>query len=242
MYVVTGILLAGILSISGQPGTSEATDSFEVNYTFSCTGCEKKPNYFFGALKPADATRYFGLNQVVDSWLNYEVDKNASLFSMASPSAEGTWSGKLVVKPIDAYAISTLFKGAGNYILKVFRFTPSSTSDATEAGIILSYTPPTQPSPEATAGTATPSPTPMATPPSTITSTPFPTPKPTPKVTPEPTVNIGTVAGTILEPTPTPQPTILPTPKAHYPIPIIITLGGLMIVGGILPFGLRYTR
>ena len=247
IHSVTSVF-AGSFSISGVPESVDATTPFDVEYTYVCSGCEKKNNYFFGALKAADSNRFFGLNQVGDQWINYEEEKNALLYFLSSPSAEGTWSGKLTVKPINPINLSSYFKGAGNYILKVFRFTPSSSSDSMEVPIALTYTIPATPTPipspsPTSTPTPTAAPTPKPTPNPTSLSTPTPTPKSTPMVTPSPIptqiatetaiivdqpITIATVAGVSTEPK---------VPRSNTFIPLFITFGGICVLAGIMPIG-----
>jgi hypothetical protein len=240
-------IFAGSFAITDLPETVDAASVFYLDYTYICSGCEKKPNYFFGALKASDSARFFGLNQVGDQWINYEADKNALLYSFASPSAEGTWSGHLAIKPIDTNNITTLFKGAGNYILKIFRYTPSSSSDTFEIPIILTITPFSTPTPTP-APTATNSPisTPQPTP------TPLPTTTPTQIITPKP-LSLATPLQTPLITSPSAQIfeeslpagsvagsfSIESLPNTNRTAPILITLGAVLVLGGVLPLGFK---
>jgi len=145
-----------------------------------------------------DTTRYFGFTQNSGgSWYEYNSEPSKdyikSTFFSFTP-IEGSWSGKLVAKnnPNDSN-----YKGPGDYLLRVKRYTGNATSSTSESSndITVNFT------------YILPTATPTETPQPTTTATPTPSPTATPTKTPTPT------AAPTKTPTPKPSPTVLASPS-----------------------------
>lgn len=177
------------ISISDIPASIDQNQSFEMSVSFVCPSCTGD-SYLRGAFYPS-GTSYFGFTQDnVGGWSNAPASNCQTYFRVALSdfNKEGTWSGKLSVKPDTE---SSFYAGPGEYIFKVGRYTPSCGSASLwSAEKIIAVTGPT----------ATPTPTPIPT--SVPTNTPAPTQTPTP--TP-----------TAIAATPTPTPVKTPTPTAE---------------------------
>jgi len=245
---------AATFEITGQPESIDAATSFEISYSFNCSSCDKKINYFFGAFKAVDSDYHFGFNLVNDEWIDYESTKDFAKFSQASPSAEGVWSGKLKVKAIDLNLISNHFKGKGQYILRVMRYTPNTTSNKAESSINLLFTPPPTPTP-------TPEPTHEPTPLPTSTPSPIPEPSPTPQITPTTTkspqkptqrtlsashsfelVDLSTASVAGMTNDTDPGMDLKKDSKPNSYIPYIFVAGGMLIFSGAIPAGIKFLK
>lgn len=257
LFYLAQPVTAADFEVSGQPTSTDAATAFDVSYTFTCPSCEKKTNYFFGVFKLADSNYHFGWMTVKDEWINYESVKDATRYANASPSAEGVWKGTLHIKAIDPENVSNLFKGSGNYVLKILRFTPSSTTYKAEVPIALTYTPPPTPTPQPTpSATTTPPPTPTSTPVPLPSTTPLPTPRASLLHTPNPTMLPlqATETASLVTDFPLPaspsagevmglQETALGNSKAESPsllIPLLFLSGGALLTAGALPIGLKF--
>ena len=163
-----------VLSTDNIPLTIDQSQEFDVGIIFTCSNCTTD-SYLRGVFYPSGSS-YFGYTQDNNgNWSNAAGGNCTTYFKIAQTdlSKDGTWSGKLKVKPDKE---STYYNGPGEYLFKVGRYTPSCSSASvwsTESTIAI------------TGPTPTPTPAPTNTP--TPTSTPVPTSTPTPKPTLTPT-------------------------------------------------------
>lgn len=173
------IFAAITVSFSGTPPSIDQAQEFEINVSLSCSSCTSD-SYLRSVFYPS-GTSYFGYTQNnAGNWINAPGGNCTEYFKILSSeiSPEGTWSGKLKVKPDIS---SPSYSGPGDYLFKVGRYTTScSTAWSPETTITI-----TGPTP-----TLTPTPTPTLPPSPVPTSTPLPSPSPTPRpptATPIPT-------------------------------------------------------
>ncbi len=141
-----------------------------------------KNYYIRAAFFQEGKTNYFGYTKNQNSqWNNQPSEIDQYLKITIGP--DNYWSGAVVIKPDSD---SPYFKGKGDYLLKLGRYTESGTSVSwgnTIANIYINAPDPT------------PTPTPIPTP--TPTPTPNPSPPPSPPSTPEvdSSGNLGTSSG-----------------------------------------------
>jgi hypothetical protein len=175
MLVPVSQVRAVSLSVSHVPTTVDRLTEFEVDVVLSCSSCSGD-SYLRGVLYPS-GTNYFGFTKNNEgTWINAPGGECAKYYKvMQEEIVEGSWSGKLTMKPdVDHSA----FQGPGEYLLKIGRYTPS-------CGVTWS-----DPLPLTLAGpTVTPTPAPTAKPTEAPrpTDTPSPTHTPMPSATPTPT-------------------------------------------------------
>lgn len=176
------------VSFSAMPSSVDEQQEVQIDVSLSCSGCGD--SYLRGAFFP-DGSNYFGFTKNNGgTWIGTESDKTQYFKVAQDELVEGSWSGKLVVKPDKD---DSHYNGPGTYQFKVIRYT--SGGSATYADPVnLAISGPTP--------TPTPTNTPVATP--TPTRTPTPTNNPTPTKTPTPTPAVST-------PTKTPTPTVAKT-------------------------------
>jgi hypothetical protein len=180
-------------NISGSGSQVHQDDEIGVNVEVS--GLSSDTSYFLQTrIKSSTGNNYFGYTQdSQNNWYKYstslEPQTIQSQFFAFTTDANGSWSGTVKSK-IDTE--DSNYKGSGDYILQVLRYTGNSKS---ESGISNDYDftvndtrPTSTPTPFPT-NTPTPTPKPTKTPTPAPTSTPTSTPKPTPtsKITPTPT-------------------------------------------------------
>lgn len=178
------------LFISGVPSSIDQSQEFQVNVDFSCPGCTSD-SYLRGAFYPS-GTSYFGYTQDNNgNWSNAAGGNCTAYFKIAQTdlSKDGTWSGKLTVKPDKD---SSYYTGPGEYLFKVGRYPSSCSSPLWSTETTIAITGPSS--------TPTPAPTntpvPTSTPVPTNTPTPKPTLTPTPKITPKPISSASNSAAT----------------------------------------------
>jgi len=156
------IFSATSISFINAPATIDQVQEFEVDATLICTGCTSD-SYIRGVFYPS-GTSYFGYTQNnVGVWINAPGGSCTEYFKIASSDLkEGSWSGKLKVKPDIE---SSYYASPGEYLFKIGRYTGScSATWSSEKTIAI------------TGPTATPTstPTPTNVPSSTPTNTPVP--------------------------------------------------------------------
>jgi hypothetical protein len=197
----------------------EKTDyfTFDVNISgLEKSSCKDKTCYLQGMFTSVSGSpKYFGLTFGQNDWFPYtsspEKDFIKSNFVPFDTNSEGSWSGivRLSVDKSDSD-----YKGPGQYLVKIKRYTGESTSAATDDinQLTVELNEPT-PSPA-----QTPSPTTTNSPTSTmtVTSTPSPAKTPTPSITKNPT-SAPAISPTTQSKTTTPapalslSPTLIPT-------------------------------
>ena len=172
IVIVQPVFAAITLSFANVPASIDQSQDFALDVSLICSGCSSD-SYIRGVFYPG-GTSYFGFTQNNSGdWINAPGGNCTQYYKVAAAdlSKEGTWSGRLYLKPD---ITSPYFIGPGDYVFKIARYTTScSATWSSETTITI-----TGPTPTATpAPTATPSNTP--TPSSTCTPTPSRTPTPT---------------------------------------------------------------
>jgi hypothetical protein len=191
--VFPGCIHAITISSSGAPASIDQNSEFEASVALSCKGCDV--SYLRGVFYPSGIS-YFGFTQNKNGdWINASGGNCNQYYQILQSdlSTEGTWSGKLKVKPDIS---SSLYLGPGDYLFKVGRYSAS-------CGTALW-------SQEVTVAISGPSPTPVPT------VTPIPTHTQAPTYTP---TSAPTHTPTI-KPNPTVTNSVTPTKKST-PTPII---------------------
>lgn len=213
LFFTVPAFAAGSIFFSGAPGVINYDQEIELEVALDCGNCGD--SYLRGVFADTlESTNYFGATQNnFGNWIGTSNDKTQYFKVAKEELVEGSWSGKLKVRPDRVDAASA------GYYLKVGRYT-SSGSSATwsdKAQIQISGPSPTPTvtpslSPTLPDPTATSMPTPTLKP--IITSSPTSTPARVPTQTPTPTKS----------PTPTPiaststkSPTIGPTAASILP-------------------------
>jgi hypothetical protein len=189
IVLASSVFAATSISIANAPSSLDQNSEMEIDITFVCNGCSD--SYIRGVFYPS-GTSYFGFTQNKEGiWTNASGSKCMEYYKIAqSDLVEGSWSGKLKLKPDLA---SSFYIGPGEYFLKVGRYT-SSCGSPTWSGettmIIMgpspTYTPTQTPIP-----TSSPIPMPSTSP------TQAPTNMPTRTKTPTPTVFISSDAQSV---------------------------------------------
>jgi hypothetical protein len=168
------------LSINDTPLTIDQSQEFEIGATFICSNCTSD-SYLRSVFYPSGSS-YFGFTQDNNGNWNNATGGNCTTYfkiTQADFSKEGTWSGKLKVKPDIA---SPYYGGPGEYLFKVGRYTSSCGSPLWSGEVTVAITGPTPTPTAAPANTPTPTNTPTSistpTPKVTVTPTAKPTLKP----------------------------------------------------------------
>lgn len=193
------------LSIGDAPNNLNYSEEFNVSVNLN--GAPKNTTYYLQvAFTAPENPAYFGYTQKNDgSW--YKYGETYDNFYQITIDEEGSWSGKIKGKPDSE---DKDFKGSGNYILKVGRFTTSGKShDWSDNSLTLNIQAPPPSSTPIPTVTPTSKPTPTPKP----TNTPFPSVTPKPQNTPTTTIKIT--------PTLTKIPSITISPKP------VVTLGAI---------------
>ncbi len=193
LIIPSGVWAATSVSVSGLPSSIDKDQEVEIDVSLVCDSCTSD-SYLRGVFY-SSGSNYFGFTRNNGgSWINASGDNCTQYFKVtASDLVEGSWSGKLKVKPDSA---DTSFVGSGQYQFKMGRYTSSCSSPTWSAETALTITGATPTMTPTTTTTPTHSPSPTATRTSTPTRTPTPTTaQGTPTVTQAPT----------LEATPTPD-------------------------------------
>lgn len=174
----TGFVFAAVVELTNTQSSFQKEQEATIDVKVSGAAVNTV-NYLRAAFYPDSTTSYFGYTfNHNNEWYNGASPIDPKKFLQIQISGEGTWSGKLKIKPD---ITSPYFKGNGAYLLKVGRYTANGTSvtdwsTSTEIAIIGV-------DPTATP-TNTPVPQPSNTPVPTNTSTPSKVPTLTPKSTP----------------------------------------------------------
>lgn len=183
-FLPNPIFSATSISFSNAPVTIDQSQEFEADVTLICTGCTSD-SFLRGVFYPS-GTSYFGYTQNnAGEWVNAPGSSCTQYFKITSSDlVEGSWSGKLKVKPD---ITSSYYASPGEYLFKIGRYTGScSTTWSSETTIAI--TGPTATPTSVPTATSTPSPMPTNTPIPINTVTPTPSPivklTPTPKATP----------------------------------------------------------
>lgn len=109
-----------VFSASGAPSQINSDQSFSVQINITLPSSPNTIYYLTGAFKKTGGTRYFGLTKKDSSWIQYGDDylnKNKIV-----TNSDGVWSSVLEVRPDTD---DTDYKGSGDYIFKVGRYTSS---------------------------------------------------------------------------------------------------------------------
>jgi len=172
-------------------GTSQTTvtedEEILLDTNLSLSGQNNKSYYLEGAFQKEGVNKYFGQTFNVSEWIKYTSADYTSVLKVTTDD-NGVWSGQISVK-VDIS--SPYYSGAGNYVLKIKRFTEAGNYSWSSNQVTI-----------AVAAIETPSPQPS----------PSPTPSPTPSPSPKPTKS--TIKNTASpSPSSSPSPSLLPTPS-----------------------------
>ncbi len=121
---------SSMFTISDVPQQINSDQVFNVSVSLSLPGSPNSDFYLKGAFKKGESSNYFGLTQVLGSWV-----KNSSSYSSQykiTTDSSGSWSGSLSVQ-VDQN--DSGFSGSDSYIFRVGRYTssgsgPTWTSDS----------------------------------------------------------------------------------------------------------------
>jgi hypothetical protein len=214
------------LEFTNPPSSIDQNQEFSVDINLSCSSCGD--SYLRGVFFPS-GSNYFGYTKNnKGDWINFPASQAVSYFAVLKDEVkEGSWSGKLVVKPDPS---DSAYIGPGLYNFKVGRLT-SSGSVTWSNPVLITITGPTP-----TLVPPTSKPTEKPTPISTIviptpTYTPVPTSKPTSVVIPTHTfvpdqVLSASVSSDIIK---TPS-----LPKFPLPAIILIIIGIGIIISAVI--------
>lgn len=217
--------------IENNPSEINYDQSIEILYSFANV-VPTKIYYLAGVFQKEAGSNYFGFTEN-NNWYKYG-DEYTNLYKVEIK--ESSFSGKLKIKPdID----SSGFKGTGDYLIKIFRYTSQSSYSPTEAVSIKIIAPPSpSPSPAVSpSASPNPSPSPSPSPSPQASKSPSPKPSPSPSFSPE---------ESIIPESATPEPEILGAtdeakPKNPYGLAIIFMALGLIFIGtsawGIIKYG-----
>jgi hypothetical protein len=223
------------LDFSQVPSSVDQNQEFTVDVNLSCSSCSD--SYLRGVFFHS-GTNYFGFTKNnAGDWINAPGSLAASYYQVAKDEVkEGSWSGKLAVKPDPA---DSAFIGPGNYFFKIGRYTSGgSVTWAAAVPISISGPPPTS-SPAPTSRPTTVVPSPTFTPTQILVS---PTSAPdfdeVDKSESVLTANTELITASPL-PSPTPVPILSDTSaSSDSPLAILLIVSGILIVAGafLLPF------
>lgn len=183
LVLLLGVFLpqiyAASLSLSDLPLSIDQNQQQDISLLFECSNCTSD-SYIRAVFFPAGTSSYFGFTQSAEGvWVNAPGGSCTKYFAISSGMlTDGTWSGKLKVKPDSA---SSYYTGPGEYQFKVGRYTGSCGAPTWSQEKTIAITGPTP--------TYTPQPT--HTPMPTVTPTPQPTHTPTPTNIPITVVQIS---------------------------------------------------
>jgi hypothetical protein len=123
------------VQLSNLPSSLDHEASAEIDVSLACGGCSD--SYLRGVFYPS-GTSYFGFTQSKQGeWVNGPASACMQYYHVASSDlVEGSWSGKLKIKPDATHAFYT---GPGEYLFKVGRYTGSCSSPtwSAEATILI---------------------------------------------------------------------------------------------------------
>lgn len=226
-FIVTPVS-AMTLEFKNTPSLISKDQEFSIDVFLSCSACSD--SYLRGVFY-LSGTNYFGYTQNnTGAWVNASGTQASQYFQITKDDLkEGSWSGKLVLKPD---VESKLYSGPGSYFFKIGRYTASgSVTWATPVSINITGPTPTPPPTPTTKVISTPSPVPTE-------FVPTLTPKPMPTKTISPTAafslqdSSGAVLASTSEPLASDEATIShSTPWISY---LVIGIGCVLIVGAII--------
>lgn len=193
-FPLVRIYAAMMLSVSDVPSQIDQAQDFEATLDFICESCTS--DSYIRAVFYESGTNYFGYTQNNNgNWVNASGGNCNEYFKItADDIKEGSWSGKIKVKPDGEH---TSYNGPGTYRFKIGRY-PGSCSGATwsqESNILIS------------GPTITLTPAPTSRPP-----TPTHSVRPSPIPTEKPYLTNTIAVSVKNSPTKKPSPTSLPTP------------------------------
>jgi hypothetical protein len=176
---------------SNIPSSIDQNSEFDADVLLTCKGCDI--SYVRGVFYPS-GTSYFGFTQNKNGdWINVSGGNCSQYYQvvLGDFSPEGTWSGKIKVKPD---VTSPLYSGPGEYLFKIARYSSGCSTTWSQESTIAITGPTHTPTPtETPVPTNTQTPTHTVTPASTQTSTP--TLRLTPSSTTTPTQKISPASG-----------------------------------------------
>ena len=164
------------------PTNVDINQEFEIDVLLNCSSCGDS---YLRAVFFKSGSNYFGFTQNGNGeWVGTSDDKTKYLLVRKGDLVEGTWSGKLRVKPEPE---SSYYIGPGDYFFKVARYTPSGGATwANEVGLEITGST-TKPSDSLTQD-------PISNPTTNPTIAPTSIPKPTVKATSAPKPTSTTIA------------------------------------------------
>lgn len=240
-FIHSFVFAATSISFSNNPQTIDQSQDFSVDVLLLCPGCTSD-SYIRGVFYPS-GTSYFGYTQNnAGTWVNAAGGSCTEYFKItASELVEGSWSGKIKVKPdIESF----YYNNPGDYLFKVGRYTGGCGSPTWSTETTITIIGPTN-SPTPTTA-STPVPTQTQTP--TSSATPMPSPTSKPISTSTPTKKIITPTETKAEesmvlgvtPSITVDEDVLGTQSSafgnnkNYIIALLFTSIGLALLGAVL--------
>lgn len=125
--------VSAAFSVSNVPSAATSGQEMEVNVELSLQGQDNKKYYLEGAIKKDDGSNYFGLTFNDIDWVGYTSSSFSNLKAVTT-DASGSWSGSLRFK-VDP--TSPYYKGSGNYIFQVKRFTEAGSSSWSDNTVTL---------------------------------------------------------------------------------------------------------
>jgi len=243
--VVAGKAEATSLVVLQAPTATDAGQVFEVEVEFS-TSVKNTNYYLLGMFSQSEGSNSFGLTrnnagELVDS------TASASSYYLITTDGSGHWQGKMAVV---ANKDDSGFKGQGDYLFKVNRYTGKSANPAESSNVVtikLLYIPPPTPAPTPT---LIPTTSPTASP--TTLPSPSPTPSPTPEATSNPAtpkpkkaeLNFFQLAPSATESSQAASSsgqikgTSIELPNTNY-VPVLLMIGGLSLAAGLISLVLK---
>jgi hypothetical protein len=143
-FLLTGKVLASA-TVSNIPSSINSDQEIEVQVELSLQGQDNKKYFLEGALKKDDGSSYFGLTFNDSDWVAY-TSSNFSSLKVITTDSNGNWSGSLKFK-VDS--LSSDYKGSGNYVFQVKRFTEAGSNSWLDTSATIAITA-VEPSPSPT--------------------------------------------------------------------------------------------
>lgn len=234
------VYAATSVSFGGAPASADQSQELEFDVSLICLSCTGD-SYLRGVFYPS-GTSYFGFTQDNSgNWVNAAGGSCTEYYKVAvSDLQDGSWSGKLKVKPDTD---NSFYSGPGEYLFKIGRYTGSCGSPTWSDETTIAITGPTStPTPAPTAG-ASPTPTPAAR--ATPTPTKIPTP---PSMSPTPSPIMGSASSAseltssagadILGVVDSPSTSAAAASQAHPPTQLIISLALIGLGLGVISIAL----
>jgi hypothetical protein len=152
LFVTT---ISADFSLSNIPSSVNSDQEVEANVSLSLQGQDNKKYYLEGALKKDDGSNYFGLTFNDSDWVAYSPGSFTNLKPITT-DASGTWSGSLRFK-VDS--TSPYYKGSGNYVFQIKRFTEGGSSSWSDNSVTLTISgSEPEPSPSSSPSSSSPPP------------------------------------------------------------------------------------